>query len=89
MKIYLPNPPIQSEVIISIGGYQDIFTVRSQESDVTNITDGDLKKFRDSYSRSSVSFVFGILSGFLATYGAFFWTKIFEYMYLRKNSLQL
>lgn len=54
LQIYLPNPPSQCEMIISIGGYQDLFTVRSQESGITDINPDDLLKLRASYNRSSV-----------------------------------
>lgn len=58
-QIYLANPPVQCQVTVSIGGYQDLFTVRSQPTGIGNITNDQLTELKQQLAESYVSYCSG------------------------------
>ena len=52
--LYTANPPIRAQMRVSIDGYQDLFTVRTQAGGVNTVDATALTNFKNSLNQSAV-----------------------------------
>ncbi|XP_067928761.1 piezo-type mechanosensitive ion channel component 1-like [Watersipora subatra] len=56
--IYNPNPPVQCEMRVSIGGFQDLFFVRTQTGAISSVTPEQVEAFKAHMDKSASASAF-------------------------------
>ncbi|KAL4234818.1 hypothetical protein ACF0H5_006459 [Mactra antiquata] len=62
--VYVPNPPTECTVTVTLAGYQPLFTISGQQQHISTYTEGQYKTLKSKYDKDPVA------TGFLSNYEA-------------------